>query len=167
MDRDTILARLRERIVAFAASHYSGEVAEDLAQDVLVVLQEKYARLTELSDLLPLSFRILRYKIQDARRKAVTRRDRDRVAPEDVPLAAPGDDPETEVVRKRMVERLIVCTEQLSDRCRRLLRLKLEGKSFPEIQRSMGAASINTIYTWDRRCRQRLLELMGGDWEQD
>jgi RNA polymerase sigma-70 factor (ECF subfamily) len=25
--------------------------------------------------------------------------------------------------------------------------------------------SINTVYTWDFRCRKNLLELMGGNWE--
>ena len=24
---------------------------------------------------------------------------------------------------------------------------------------------VDTIYTWDHRCRKRLLELMGGKWE--
>lgn len=167
MDRDAILEKIRERMVAFATSHYSGEAAEDLAQEVLIVLHEKYAQVTALSELLPLSFRILRYKIRDAQRRAVRRRDFDRVSAQDVALSAPGDDPETEVIRKRMVERLIASSEQLGERCRELLRLKVEGRTFPEIQRILGMASINTIYTWDRRCRQRLLELMGGDWEQD
>ena len=31
---------------------------------------------------------------------------------------------------------------------------------------SLGARSINTIYTWDARCRKELLELMGGSWEK-
>jgi RNA polymerase sigma-70 factor (ECF subfamily) len=31
----------------------------------------------------------------------------------------------------------------------------------------MGAQSINTVYTWDYRCRQQLLDLMGGNWETD
>ena len=55
---------------------------------------------------------------------------------------------------------------QLPERCRQLLRLKLEGRTFAEIQRRLGAGAINTVYTWDHRCRQRLLELMGGDWER-
>ena len=46
-------------------------------------------------------------------------------------------------------------------RGRRLMRLKLEGRTFPEIQKIMGVGAINTIYTWDHRCRQRLMELMG------
>jgi RNA polymerase sigma-70 factor (ECF subfamily) len=29
----------------------------------------------------------------------------------------------------------------------------------------MGAATINTVYTWDFRCRQELLERLGGSWE--
>jgi RNA polymerase sigma-70 factor, ECF subfamily len=41
--------------------------------------------------------------------------------------------------------------------------LKLEGKTFPEIQGILGAASINTIYTWDLRCRKQLQERMGGE----
>ncbi|MCZ6780907.1 MAG: hypothetical protein O7C73_04615 [Nitrospirae bacterium] len=48
MERDEILARLRERIVAFAASRISKEAAEDLAQEVLIVLHEKYAHVTEM-----------------------------------------------------------------------------------------------------------------------
>ena len=43
---------------------------------------------------------------------------------------------------------------------RRLFRYKLEGLSFPEIQRRMKASSLNTVYTWDHRCRERLRELM-------
>jgi RNA polymerase sigma-70 factor (ECF subfamily) len=27
-------------------------------------------------------------------------------------------------------------------------------------------SAINTVYTWDHRCRKNLLELMGGDWER-
>jgi len=45
------------------------------------------------------------------------------------------------------------------------MRLKLQGRTFPEIQKIMGVKSVNTVYTWDSRCRKHLLELMGGDWE--
>jgi RNA polymerase sigma-70 factor (ECF subfamily) len=56
MTRDQIIAQLRERIVAFAISRESKEVAEDLAQDVLMVVREKYSQVTELTELVPLSF---------------------------------------------------------------------------------------------------------------
>ena len=76
-------------------------------------------------------------------------------------------DPAALVERKLMLERLTQAVGQLGERCRELLRLKLQGKNFGEIQKRMGAQSINTVYTWDYRCRKHLLELMGGDWEPE
>jgi len=70
------------------------------------------------------------------------------------------------VERKEMLERLTAAIGQLGGRCRELFRLKLEGRTFPEIQKILGVGAINTVYTWDHRCRKHLLELMGGDWEQ-
>ncbi|MDE3034265.1 MAG: sigma-70 family RNA polymerase sigma factor, partial [Acidobacteriota bacterium] len=56
LEREAVLARLRERIVAFAASRHQRGSAEDLAQEVLVVIHEKYGHLTRMEDLVPLSF---------------------------------------------------------------------------------------------------------------
>jgi len=53
----------------------------------------------------------------------------------------------------------------LGERCRELYRLKLEGYSFTEIQARLKVAAINTLYTWDFRCRKQLLERLGGSWE--
>src|ERR1035441_2434224 len=63
VEREQVLAKLRERIVRFAASHLSRDVAEDLAQEVLLLLHEKYAHLESVEDLLPLSLQIVRFKI--------------------------------------------------------------------------------------------------------
>lgn len=165
MDRDSILSKIRERMVAFATSRISGEVSEDLAQEVLVVLHEKYPHVTDLTELLPLSFQILRYKMLELHRKSRRRGEYDRLSIEDAPLTDPGDDPETAVSRRQGVDRLIAAMNQLGERCRELFRLKLQGKTFPEIRVIMGQHSINTIYTWDSRCRKQLLEHMGGRWE--
>ena len=54
----------------------------------------------------------------------------------------------------------------LAPRCRQLFLWKLEGKSFGEIQKLFGVPSINTIYTWDFRCRKELLGKMDGQWEK-
>ncbi len=161
MEREEILARLRERIVAFAASKWSREVAEDLAQEVLIVLHEKYRQVTELNELLPLSFQILRFKMLDFHRKSLRRGEYNQVAIEDLPLRDPKGNPGTELEHKQMVEQLISAMTRLSQRCRQLFRWKLEGKNFAEIQALLGQRSINTIYTWDFRCRKQLLELMG------
>jgi RNA polymerase sigma-70 factor (ECF subfamily) len=165
MDRDQTLKSLRERILTFATSRISKDLAEDLAQDVLVVLHEKYARVTELTELVPLAFQVLRFKILDLHRKSLRRGEYNHASIDDLPLADPGDDPATLLDRRRRAERLLAAIDRLGERCRELFRWKLEGKSFPDIQRLTGQRSINTIYTWDLRCRKQLLSLMGGSWE--
>ncbi|HWB87124.1 MAG TPA: RNA polymerase sigma factor [Bryobacteraceae bacterium] len=165
MQREEILAKLRERIVAFAAFHLSRDAAEDLAQEVLMLLHEKYSHLERPEDLLPLSLQIVRFKIMAQRRKAVRRGEYNQVSISDIPLPDLDSNPADAMERKEMLERLQRAVGQLGERCRELFRLKLEGRTFPEIQKLMGAGAINTIYTWDHRCRKNLLELMGGDWE--
>jgi RNA polymerase sigma-70 factor, ECF subfamily len=165
VQRDEVLAKLRERIVGFAASHGSGDAAEDLAQEVLLLLHEKYAHLDRVEDLLPLSFEIVRFKMMSWRRKAARRGEYTQVSVTDIPLPDLEPSPADQLERREMLERLTQAVAQLGDRCRQLMRLKLQGKSFAEIQQVMGAGSLNTVYTWDFRCRKNLLELMGGDWE--
>ena len=167
MEREEILLKLRERIVAFAASHTTGDIAEDLAQEVLILLHEKYARVDRLEELVPLSLQIARFKIMSLRRKSQRHGEYTQVSIADIQLPDLQADPAALVERKLMLERLTRAMAQLGSRCRELLRLKLQGKDFGEIQKSMGAQSINTVYTWDHRCRKQLLELMGGDWEAE
>ncbi|GKS64619.1 hypothetical protein YTPLAS72_19230 [Nitrospira sp.] len=165
MNRDQILATLRERILAFATSRVSRDRAEDLTQEVLTVLHEKYSQVTDVVELVPLAFQVLRYKMLDAHRKALRRGEYNQESVEDLPLADDRDDPATQLDQKQRVDRLLVAMAQLGERCRELFKWKLEGRSFPEIQQLMKQTSINTIYTWDLRCRRELLTLMGGSWE--
>jgi RNA polymerase sigma-70 factor, ECF subfamily len=165
MTRDQILGGLRERILAFATLRLSRERAEDLTQDVLSLLHEKYAHVTELTELVPLAFQILRFKMLDAHRKALRRGEYNQESVEDLSLADPGDDPAAQLDQKQRVDRLMAALAKLGERCRELFKWKLEGKSFPEIQRLMGQNSVNTIYTWDSRCRKQLMALMGDSWE--
>lgn len=165
MNRDEILGGLRERILAFATLRISREQAEDLTQDVLSLLHEKYAHVTDLTELVPLAFQILRFKMLDAHRKALRRGEYNQESVEDLPLVDPADDPATQLDQKQRVDRLLVAVGSLGERCRELFKWKLEGKSFLEIQRLMGQKSINTIYTWDLRCRKQLLALMGNSWD--
>jgi len=165
MDRDQILVNLRERILAFATLRVSRTQAEDLTQEVLVVLHEKYPHVTDLAELVPLAFQVLRFKMLDAHRKSLRRGEYNQESVDDLPLADPDDDPMMQLDQKQRVDRLLASMAQLGERCRELFKWKLEGKSFPEIQKIMGQSSINTIYTWDLRCRKQLLALMGGSWE--
>jgi RNA polymerase sigma-70 factor (ECF subfamily) len=167
VDREEILLMLRERIVAFAASRISRDVAEDLSQEVLILLHEKYPQVIALEELLPLSMRIMRFKMAAQYRKSHRRGEYSQVSVEDIQLPDLAANPATELERKQMLERLSGAIRQLGDKCQQLIRWKLAGKTFAEIQALSKAASINTVYTWDFRCRKQLLELLGGKWEDD
>ena len=164
VQREDILVKLRERIVIFAASYIQRDAAEDLAQETLMLLHEKYAHLDRAEDLLPLALKIVRFKIMSLRRKAVRHGEYTQVPVADIALPDLDANPADQLERKQMLDQLTRAMGQLGDRCRQLMRLKLLGKSFPEIQKIMGAGAINTVYTWDHRCRKQLLELVGGDW---
>ena len=131
-----------------------------------MLLVEKYTHLERPEDLLPVALQIVRFKVMSLRRKAARRGEYSQVSVTDIPLPDLGDNPLGALERKEMLGRLNRAVAQLGERCRELIRLKLRGKSFPEIQKIMGAGSLNTVYTWDHRCRKNLLELMGGDWEK-
>ena len=166
MDRNEILTRLRERIVAFAASRIPKDAAEDLCQEVMLLLHEKYAHVQGMDELVPLALQIVRFKLMSQRRTAQRRGEYTSVSVEDIQLPDLGISPAGEFERKQMLLRLQNAIGQLGDRCQKIFRWKLEGKSFAEIQKLLDAASINTVYTWDFRCREKLLELLGGKWEQ-
>lgn len=50
MNRENILATLRERIVPFAGSHLTRDVAEDPAQEALMLVSERYAQAERAED---------------------------------------------------------------------------------------------------------------------
>jgi RNA polymerase sigma-70 factor (ECF subfamily) len=163
--RDQILATLRERIVAYATSRLGRDTAEDLAQEALMLIEIKYPNVEGMDELVPLAFQILRYKMNDFRRKAQRRGEFNPVAVDGLPLVDDSASPHDAYARRELHERLNAALQKLEGRCREIFRMKLAGRSFAEIQRELGAATINTVYTWDFRCRKNLLELMGGRWE--
>jgi RNA polymerase sigma-70 factor (ECF subfamily) len=154
------LAALRERIFAYAASRYGRTLAEDIAQDVLLVIHEKYAHVTALGELVPLALQITRYKLMAHARKAARRGEGREADVAEMPLADPQVNLALEAEQRELVGRLEEALPQLPERCREIFRLKLEGMSFPEIQQVLGAASINTVYTWEARCREALKGLL-------
>lgn len=166
VDRSQILTRLRERIVTFAAFHMGRDTAEDLAQETLVLLEEKYPHVENMAELLPLCLQIVRFKMTALRRKTARRGEYNSVSVEDLPLPDRSETPAEAFERKEMLERLQKAVGEMDDRCRDMFRMKLQGKSFEEIRQVLGAASINTVYTWDARCREKLLQKMGGSWDR-
>ncbi len=162
-DRDEILGRLRERILRSATYLLSRDLAEDVTQEVLMLLNQKYSHLSRLEDLVPLSLKILKYKVWGIRRKSSRRGETGGPAElPDIPDDRP--DPALAAERRQGVERLMAALAKMETRCQDLFRMKVQGLGFSEIQRQLGAATINTVYTWDSRCRKKLLERLGGSW---
>ncbi len=155
-----VLGALRERILSFAASRYGRQIAEDIAQEVLLVLHEKYSHVTDPAQLVPLALQIARFKLVASARKATRRGEHRTVDIIEEPIPDPQVNLILEAEQNELLERLRHCLPLLGERCREIFRLKLEGLSFPEIQSILGAASINTVYTWESRCREDLKRLI-------
>lgn len=154
---EEVVLKLRERIVAFAASRIGRDEAEDLAQETIMLMQEKYGTVTTLEEMLPLAFRILRFKMTATFRKRVRRGENTAVSVDGVPLAGRSN-PEQEAIERQQRALLLRAVAELGERCREILRMKLEGLGFEQIRVRLGAASLNTVYVWDLRCRRQLAE---------
>ena len=90
MDRSTILTHLRARIFSFGTSRLASDVAEDLTQEELVLPHEKYAKVTELTELVPPAFQMLQFKMLDAHRKSLRQDEYNQESIDEHPLAHPA-----------------------------------------------------------------------------
>ena len=129
------------------------------------MIHEKYAHLDRIEDLLPVALQTTRFKMMAVRRKIVRHGEHTAVAADEMPLSDGRPSPADEFEQKQQRERLARAIEGLGDRCRQMLKWKLAGKGFAEMRALLGVESINTVYTWDHRCRKQLLEAMGGSWD--
>ena len=166
--REEVLARVRARILAAARARLPAADAEDLTQEALVLLTTKYAHVTAAEELVALGARILAFKRTALWRKVARRR-----AAGDTPLAADQDsdheapaeapDPEQVARARQRLAMFVEAAERLDGRCREILRRKLQGASFVEIAQELGRP-VNTVYSWDYRCHQRLKTLLAERW---
>lgn len=163
LTRETTLASLRLRILAAARRRLSPADAEDLTQEVLLLLTTKYADVEDPGQLVALSLGILRKKRADLWRKAARRGETNAEDPADLPLPHGGPGPDSVAADRERLRLFANAAARLDGRCREILRRKLEGLSFVEIAAELGRP-VNTIYSWDSRCRQRLRSLLGGHW---
>jgi len=162
VDRSAVLSTLRERIVGYAASRIGRDSAEDLAQDVLILLEEKYPEVNGIADLLPLSLQIARFKLAAIYRKSARHGESSQVSVDDIQIPDLSQDTADEYERRETMTRLAGAIAQLPPRCREMIRWKLQGHNFGEIQKLLNLDSINTVYSQDFRCRKQLVELLGG-----
>lgn len=149
--RDEVLVKVYERIRSYATSQVGGQDAEDLMQEAILVLNHaRYLHLDKAEDLLPLAITIIRNKAYE-----LYRRNRTGQLPEEYDPPDAGhdlaEDTRIAIFQQRLEEGLL----KLGERCRRIFQDKLDGYSFVEIAHRM-QEPVNTIYTWDLRCRKPL-----------
>jgi len=172
LPRDEVLALVRARVLAAARAWLSPADAEDVAQETLLLLSTKYGHVAAAEELLPLAARIVRFKRLAHWRKAARRRELGETAPPagedrdadgfaESESGAPG--PEATARARQRLALLLAAAARLDGRCREILRRKLQGASFVEIAAELGRP-VNTVYSWDYRCHQRLRTLLGERW---
>jgi len=172
LEREEVLGRVRARVLAAAKAWLSPADAEDVAQEALLLLSTKYAHVAAAEELVAIGARIVHFKRAAHWRKAARRRDLGETplsstedgAADPVELAtSDAPDPEEIVHARQRLSMLVEAAARLDGRCREILRRKLEGASFVEIADELGRP-VNTVYSWDFRCHQRLKAILAERW---
>ena len=150
------LQRLSKRLTGFAVSRgLLRSEAEDCAQETLLVLVRKYPEKDE-SDLVPLAFRTIRWKIWEFRRRNATSFEGNAISVEDLGpeagRAEEGPNPEEITILKEAVHGAL---DQLGTKCRKLLLWQLEGLSGDEIAQEAGLRTRNAAYIAIGRCKKQ------------
>jgi RNA polymerase sigma-70 factor (ECF subfamily) len=160
------LELIRERIIKFATAKMK-RGAEDVAHGCIVVLIEKYAHVRDLPSMMKIAIGIARNKMfeqfrQDKREIQFPENTGDHANTFEEAVPDPAAIlPELE--RRQVVDLILGAMLRLGEKCRNVLRLKLiENKSSATIKEILGVNSINTVYTWERRCLQQLIDIAGG-----
>jgi RNA polymerase sigma-70 factor (ECF subfamily) len=156
LDKDQALRLLRERIFRYAASRVSREVADDLAQTAMMILERKYSSKDAAEEILRIAIGIMKRLLQAQYRTGKI----EMVAVESATLGDDSPDPEQQARFRQLQAKIMLGIEKLGGRCRSLFLLKLDGYGFEEIRQKMGANSIDTVYTWDFRCKRDLAKLL-------
>jgi RNA polymerase sigma factor (sigma-70 family) len=158
IDEET-LKLLRERIVRYGQSRIGRENAEDLAQETMLLLSTKYRHIEWLEDLLPLTFKIMTYKIMDLR--GSTRWKAGQMGEDVEGRETPGGERPDEVfATKEFFARFLAAVKLLGPECRRILWLRFRRKSTAEIRQRLAMVSDQAVNLKVFHCRARLRELM-------
>jgi RNA polymerase sigma-70 factor (ECF subfamily) len=154
-----LLEVVRVRIVGFATYLGCGSDSEDIAQETLLVLHNRYAAVEDQGEMLKLAVRICANLAMNWRRR---KSNSARVAEPPESMADPlGRNPESALIEKQLQELLLKAIRESDERCKELLRLRLGGAKTRDIAELVGAkpGAVDTAYF---RCLQRLRNAMGG-----
>lgn len=161
MSRAEKIKLIRERIVAFLQSlGASRQDAEDIAQTVLMLLEDKYKDIEDLEILVAVAIQTARFKLWDLRRKADTKAARYGAPAGAVQLRANTLTPEEILLAEERTAKLVEAIGRLDEGCRRLVELQRDNRFDAEIQEALGY-SAPQLYLRRFRCFGRLRKLLG------
>jgi RNA polymerase sigma factor (sigma-70 family) len=150
------LQMVRDRIRGFllARRHHPSD-ADDVTQDCIVALLDRYPHVRDRIDMLKLATRIAGNRICQLYR--------DRARLDQLPESTPAAGNAEEAAQNReMADRVLLGMMELQTRCRDLLRMLLiEQKDYSEIRALLGVES-DYIYVLRERCFQALKRNVGG-----
>ena len=155
MTREDHLSSIRERLLRAWTYKVGKDVAEDIAQETLLLLESKYKHVTGATDLVKLSFTISTHVDQTLRRKLKAGRELPPLEGWNPP--DPACSQEYEMLLSSIRSRI----GELTGRCPELLRLQLDGYTPEEIRDKMGALRTGTVYVWTHRCIESLRQKLG------
>lgn len=159
LERNELYETLRERIRIFLTSKVGEQMAQELTQQVLLVMWRKYADKTSPEEAVKIAVgigkKLLLARFRDSRPIVDTPVD-------EIPLAdsrpLPGDEedenPQVVVFREFLTSPR--CTEQ----CRKLFQLDLAGIEIEQVMTRMNTSSKQDIFNWRHRCRKTAKEFI-------
>jgi RNA polymerase sigma factor (sigma-70 family) len=122
-----------------------------MAQRVIVVLLNKYSDVQDEANVVPLSYGIARNVIKEGCGQAQGE------PPVELPDTGPGA--EEHLQRSEELELLERSIQELGDRCRKLIRMRLGEKTTSEIAQAIDE-SPGTLFVIEHRCRKELKAIM-------
>jgi DNA-directed RNA polymerase specialized sigma24 family protein len=138
----------------------SREDAEELAQDVSIVLMTRFADKGE-EELMKVAFGILARMKIGKWRKMQRRGEDSAVRVEGLPLPSGEDNPEVKLRKKQFAQRIANAVAEMGEPCATIFRLKVNGYATEQIQKAVGADSPNAVLIQVSRCRKKLAQKVG------
>jgi RNA polymerase sigma factor (sigma-70 family) len=159
VDREETFRLLRERIVKYGQSHVSG-FAEDLVQDAITLLLDKYKEKDQLDDLIPLGIAVMKNKISDLRRSSGFRAAKGGVDAQTASLPSKEPRPDQVFEKNERTALLVAGVRRLSEDCRELLKFRVQGMSTEQIHKHRPGWTLENVNLRIYRCKEKLRGFM-------
>ncbi len=164
---NALFERLHARIVSLAKKKvWDEQSAQDIAQETLRTVFEKYRAAEMPQGLLPWVFTVLHNKVGNYLKRRRVEAARHPLGEPSVHWDTVGVSPEGEVAALDLADSLEKALRVATADCRRVFRLLLAGWERREIRAAFGDEPLGTIDSRISRCREKLLRRLEELWKE-